>query len=89
MEQNYFQFDQQYYKQTDGLPMGAPTSLLAEIYIQPMEHKQIYCHVVWSDYKHNRSLKVAVQLLDVMAHPLYIHGVTIDGVLDWIGYWIY
>jgi hypothetical protein len=42
-EQNYFQFDQQYYKQTDGLAMGAPTSsILAETYIQHMEHKQIY-----------------------------------------------
>jgi hypothetical protein len=43
MEQNYFQVDQQYYKQTDGLVMGAPTSsLLAKPYIQHMEHKQIY-----------------------------------------------
>jgi hypothetical protein len=33
MEQNYFQFDQQYYKQSDGLAMGAPTSsILAEAY---------------------------------------------------------
>jgi hypothetical protein len=42
-EQNYFQFDQQYYKQTEGLAMGAPTSaILAETYIQYMEHEQIY-----------------------------------------------
>jgi hypothetical protein len=27
MEETYFQFDQQYYKQTDGLVMGAPSSL--------------------------------------------------------------
>jgi hypothetical protein len=34
LEQNYFQVDQEYYKQTDGLAMGAPTSaVLAEIYI--------------------------------------------------------
>jgi hypothetical protein len=26
MEQNYFQFNQQYCKQIDGLAMGAPTS---------------------------------------------------------------
>jgi hypothetical protein len=26
LEQNYFQVDQEYYKQTDGLAMGAPTS---------------------------------------------------------------
>jgi hypothetical protein len=32
-ERNYFQFDQQYYKQTEGLAMGAPTSaILAELY---------------------------------------------------------
>jgi hypothetical protein len=34
--------DQQYYKQAEGLAMGAPTSaILAETYIQHMEHKQI------------------------------------------------
>jgi hypothetical protein len=33
LEQNYFQVDQKYYKQTDGLAMGAPTlSILAETY---------------------------------------------------------
>jgi hypothetical protein len=43
MEQNYFQFDQQYYKQTDRLAMGAPTSsIMAETYIQHMEYKHIY-----------------------------------------------
>ena len=42
LEQNYFQYEQKYYKQTDGLAMGAPTSaILAEIYIQNMEHTQI------------------------------------------------
>jgi glutamine synthetase type III len=42
-EQNCFQFDQQYYKQTEGLAMGAPTlSVLAEAHMQHMEHKQIY-----------------------------------------------
>jgi hypothetical protein len=42
-EQNHFQFDQQYYKQTEGLAMAAPTSaILAETYMQHMEHKQIY-----------------------------------------------
>jgi hypothetical protein len=40
MEQNYSQFDHQYYKQSDGLAMGAPTSILAETYIH--EHKQMY-----------------------------------------------
>jgi hypothetical protein len=43
LEQNYFQYDQKYYKHTDGLAMGAPTSaILAEIYIQNMEHTKIY-----------------------------------------------
>jgi hypothetical protein len=42
MVQNYFQFDQQYYKQTKGLAMGAPTSaILAEKFIQHMEDKHI------------------------------------------------
>jgi hypothetical protein len=38
MEQNYFQFQEKYFKQTEGLAMGAPTSaILAETYIQNME----------------------------------------------------
>jgi hypothetical protein len=40
MEQNYFQFEQKYYKQTHGPAMAAPTpAILAEAYIQNMEHK--------------------------------------------------
>jgi hypothetical protein len=43
LEQNYFEFNKQFYKQTEGLAMGAPTSaILAEIYIQYIEHKQLY-----------------------------------------------
>jgi hypothetical protein len=43
LEQNYIQYDHKYYKQTNGLAMGAPTSaILAEIYIQNLEHTQIY-----------------------------------------------
>jgi hypothetical protein len=35
MEQNYFWSNQQYYKQTEGLAMGAPTSaILDEVYIK-------------------------------------------------------
>jgi hypothetical protein len=41
MEQNYFQLEQKYYKQRDGIPVGAPTSrILAEACIQYMEHKR-------------------------------------------------
>jgi hypothetical protein len=36
-------FDQQYYKQMERLAMGTPTStILAEVYIQHMEQKQLY-----------------------------------------------
>jgi hypothetical protein len=43
MEQNYFQFDQKYYKQIDGLAMGASTSaIFAETFIQHMDHKYLY-----------------------------------------------
>jgi hypothetical protein len=39
IEENYFQFDQEYYKQTDGLAMGITTSsILAETCVQHMEH---------------------------------------------------
>jgi hypothetical protein len=43
LEQNYFQFDREYYKQTDGLAMGVPTStILAEMYrVIPCEVIQI------------------------------------------------
>jgi hypothetical protein len=43
LEQNYYEFNKQFYKQTEGLTMGAPTSaILAEIYIHNIEHKQLY-----------------------------------------------
>jgi glutamine synthetase type III len=43
LEQNYFQFDQKYYKKREGLAMGAPTlAILAETFIQDMEHEYIY-----------------------------------------------
>jgi hypothetical protein len=43
IEQYYFQFDQEHYKQTDGRARGVSTSsLLAETYIQHIEHTQIY-----------------------------------------------
>jgi hypothetical protein len=41
MEQNYCPFDQLYCKQIDGLAMGAPILILAETFIQHMEHKHI------------------------------------------------
>jgi hypothetical protein len=43
MEQNCFQYNEHYYKQTDGLAMGTPTSaILAETYLQRTEEKKIY-----------------------------------------------
>jgi hypothetical protein len=43
MEQIYFPFEEKYYKQTDCLAMGAPTSaILAEEDIQNIEHKRTY-----------------------------------------------
>jgi hypothetical protein len=41
--QNYFQFQNQIYKQTTGLAMGAPTSsAFSEIYLQYIEHNVLY-----------------------------------------------
>ena len=38
MEQNYFTYDNQFYLQPDGLPMGSPlSSVLSEIYLQEFE----------------------------------------------------
>jgi hypothetical protein len=43
LQQNYFQFDNQYYKQNIGLAMGAPKSaIIAETYLHSIEHNQIY-----------------------------------------------
>jgi hypothetical protein len=43
LEQNYLQFNNQFYKQNEGLTMGAPTSAtLAETFIQHLEHTIIY-----------------------------------------------
>jgi hypothetical protein len=43
LQQNYFQFDNQYYKQNIGLAMAAPTSaIIAETYLQNLEHNQVY-----------------------------------------------
>lgn len=47
IEQNYFQFDQQYNKQTDGLSMGPPNICNTDGYMNPtLEHKQIYIVLV-------------------------------------------
>jgi hypothetical protein len=50
INQNYFKYNNQYYKQQEGRDMEAPTSsILLEIFIQNLEHKQIL-HVLT---KHN------------------------------------
>jgi hypothetical protein len=42
LDQNYFQYNNELYSQNEGLAMGAPTSsILAEIYIQYLEHNGI------------------------------------------------
>jgi hypothetical protein len=41
-EHNYMQFNDQFYKQNEGLAMGAPTSaILAETFIQHLEHNKL------------------------------------------------
>jgi hypothetical protein len=42
LEQNYIEHNGKWYKQNDGLAMGAPTSaILAEVFIQYLEHTTI------------------------------------------------
>jgi hypothetical protein len=42
INQNYFQYDDVKYTQTDGLAIGAPTSLLfSEVYLQYLEHTKL------------------------------------------------
>jgi hypothetical protein len=41
-EHNYFQFNDQFHKHDEGLPMGAPTSaFIAETFIQHLEHNKL------------------------------------------------
>jgi hypothetical protein len=43
LSQNYFKFNNDYYKQEEGLAMGAPSStILAEIYLQFLEGNNLY-----------------------------------------------
>jgi predicted NodU family carbamoyl transferase len=43
LQQNYFHFDNQYYKQNIGLAVGVPTSvIIAGTYLQSLEHNQVY-----------------------------------------------
>jgi hypothetical protein len=42
LDQNYFKFNNQIFQQTEGLPVGAPTSsILSEIFLQYIEHNNI------------------------------------------------
>jgi hypothetical protein len=42
LEQNYIEHNEKLYKQNDGLPMGAPTSvILAEVFMQYLEHTTV------------------------------------------------
>ena len=42
LDQNYFSYNNEYYKQEDGLPMGSPvSSILSEIYLQNFESQHI------------------------------------------------
>lgn len=43
LAQNYFNFNEKFYKQTDGLAMGSPLSgLLADIYLNNIENEKIF-----------------------------------------------
>jgi hypothetical protein len=52
LEQNWFQFNNEYYKQK-GLAMGATSASLAKIYLQYTKHENIMSrvtrHGVWTD----------------------------------------
>jgi hypothetical protein len=42
LDQNYFRYNNQFFQQIEGLPMGAPTSsILSEVYLQYLEHNNI------------------------------------------------
>jgi hypothetical protein len=56
LNQNYFQHNNQTFKQQDGMAMGAPTSaILSEIFIQYLEHNSIQKVL---QKQHNRLLQI-------------------------------
>jgi hypothetical protein len=70
IEQNYFQFDQQYYKQTDGLTMGAPTSsVLAETYVLQWNYFQFDQQY----YKQTDGLTMSAPTSSVLAETYVQH----------------
>jgi hypothetical protein len=53
IEQNYFKMNSKYYHQSEGLAMGAPSSaLLAEIYLQFLEHNLLLKHKILSYHRY-------------------------------------
>jgi hypothetical protein len=50
IEQNYFQHNKLFYKQKEGLAIGAPSSsILSELFLQFLEHNEIL--IIWSGRK--------------------------------------
>jgi hypothetical protein len=51
IKKNYFELNTNFYLQSQGLAMGAPSSaLLSEIYLQHIEHNQILDLLIKQDY---------------------------------------
>jgi hypothetical protein len=68
-KQNYFEMDSKVYHQSEGLAMGAPSSaLLAEIYLQFLQHNQILNllikHKILSCHRYVEDILIMYNILD-------------------------
>jgi flagellin-like hook-associated protein FlgL len=72
LKQNYFTFDNNVYKQIDGLAMGTPTSaLFSEIYLQKMEHTKLITILA------NNNIRNYIRYVDDI---LIVYDVTITDI---------
>ena len=80
MEQNYFQYDNQYFKPEKGIAMGSPVSgTLAEIYLQLIEERYIK-H--WIEDQNIVYYKRYVDDIFIIFDTSRINEITINDVMN-------
>jgi hypothetical protein len=82
LEQNYFQFDNKYYKQKEGLAMGAPTSgILSEICLQYIEHthvsKILQSHNIIGYYRYVDDVLIIYNINKSILYIIYMILITL------------
>jgi hypothetical protein len=82
LEQNYFQFDNKYYKLKEGLAMGAPTSgILSEICLQYIEHthvsKILQNHNIIGYYRYVDDVLIIYNINKAIPYIIYMILITL------------